>query len=234
MARFKTLRTRAPHRHDRGVASLLLLFAMTAFSFLGLATLMTPLADEPLGTSLTIMRGVQDESTNTRFVATPITVPGSWRAPGSSGKDTLELGVIVPDDGNVDNGASAARHDMTDSEIPGMTVCCESRTGACSERSSSPSEIAEWTPTADNARWMSLNLGSQAAADGKADVITATIAAAAAEISTDAAPIACQLEYRGSVIAKGVAHLRQQLRTDGVGLPTDKVEGTFDIAVRTN
>jgi hypothetical protein len=223
------------HRQDRGVASLLLLFAMSAFSVLGITALTTSLVDAPAGTSLPVMRGVHDESSLTRFVGAPVTVPESWRVDGGSGSYTFELGVLVPLNGNEDGGASAALHSMNASEVPGLSVCCESRSGACSQRNSGNGavEIVDWTPGADNARWMSFGLDSQPHSDAKADVITATIVAAAAEMKGDATPIACQLEYQGNVIAKGIAHLRQQPRADGLTLRTDKVEGTLDIAVRT-
>jgi hypothetical protein len=124
---------------------------------------------------------------------------------------------------------------MNASDVPGLSVCCESRSGACSQRTgeNGAMKIVDWTPATDDARWLSFDLDSQPDLNAKADVITATVVAAAAEMSGDATPIACQLEYQGNVIAKGLAHLRQQPRTDGLTLRSDKVEGTLHIAVRT-
>ena len=223
------------HRQDRGVASLLLLFAMSAFSVLGITAMTTTLMDAPAGTSLPVMRGVHDQSSLTRFVGSPVTVPEAWRADGGSGSHTFELGVLVPQDANEDGGASAAQHSMNASEVPGLSVCCESRSGACSQRRSEngAAQIVDWTPGTDNARWMSFGLDSGADANAKADVITATVLAAVAGTKGDATPIACQLEHQGNVIAKGIVHLRQQPRADGLTLRTDKVEGTLDLAVRT-
>jgi hypothetical protein len=208
---------------------------MSAFSILGITALTTTLVDAPAGTSLPVMRGVHDQSSLTRFVGFPVTVPESWRVDGGSGSSTFELGVLVPLNGNEDGGASTALHSMNASEVPGLSVCCESRSGACSQRNpeNGAKEIVDWTPGTDNARWLSFRVDSQPDSDAKADVITATVVAAAAAMRRDATPIACQLEYQGNVIARGIAHLRQQRRADGLTLRTDDVEGTLDIAVRT-
>ena len=219
--------------HQRGVASVLLLFAMSAFSVIGIATLAKYVGVQQSGSIFTLFRGVEDRST-TRFVA-PIVVPNSWRVQESGGTYAFQLPVLVPENGNEDTGSTAVWHSMSDSEVPGMAVCCESRAGICSNRNraNGVAEIVDWTPGSDDAQWLSLKLGSQPDADAKSDLITATVLAAAATANPDGTPIACQLEFKGTVIAKGMAHLRQVPRQDGLNLPTDTVEGSFDIAVRT-
>jgi hypothetical protein len=207
---------------------------MSVFSVLGVAALTTRFGEQPAGSSFIVMHGFQGRSAMTEFVGLPVIVPESWRVPGANGPHAFQLGVLVPDNGNDETGASGALHSMSENEVPGMAVCCESLVGACSHRKAADgvSEIAEWTPGSDDAQWLSLRLGSQPDSDGKTDLITATVLAAA-EASPSATPIVCQLEREGAIIAKGIAHLRQLPRQDGLNLLTDTVDGTFDIAVRT-
>ena len=220
----------AHSRSQRGVASVLLLFAMSAFSVLGVAALTTNVADSPSGETFRVLSGVPQDN-QTKFVA-PITVPESWRLNAREGNYSFQLPVIVPENGNDETGASAAWHTMTESEVPGMAVCCASEGAACQRRSATDgSEIADWTPGPNDARWLSLGLATRPDSTGKSDLITATIRSTAAADPGSTA-IVCQLEFQGSIVAKGTAFLRQVPRTQASDLPTDLIEGTLNLAVR--
>ena len=161
----------------------------------------------------------------------PITVPESWRLNAREGNYTFQLPVIVPENGNDETGAIAAWHTMTESEVPGMTVCCATEAGGCRQRSAAGTEIADWTPGPNDTRWLSLSLATRPESTGKSDLVTATI------LSTRTADagstgIVCQLEFQGSIVAKGIAFLRQVPRTQASDLRTDLIEGTLDLAVR--
>ena len=219
------------HAHSqRGVASVLLLFAMSAFSVLGVAALTTDVADSPSGKTFRVLSGVPQDN-QTKFVA-PITIPESWRLSAREGNYAFQLPVIVPENGNDETGASAAWHTMTESEVPGMTVCCATEGGGCQHRPAADgSEIPEWTPGSNDARWLSLRLATEPEPTGKSDLVTATILPT---LTADpgSTGIICQLEFQGSIVAKGTAFLRQLPRTQASDLRTDLIEGTLDLAVR--
>ena len=217
-------------RGQSGVASVLLLFAMSAFSVLGVAALTTNVADSPSGETFRVLSGVPQDS-QTKFVA-PITVPESWRLNAREGNYAFQLPVIVPENGNDETGASAAWHTMTESEVPGMTVCCATEAVGCKHRSAADgSEIADWTPGPNDARWLSLRLATEPESTGKSDLVTATILSPAA-VDQGPTAIVCQLEFKGSIVAKGTAFLRQVPRTQPSDLRTDLIEGTLNLAVR--
>ena len=220
-----------PSRSQRGVASVLLLFAMSAFSVLGVAALTTNVADSPSGETFRVLSGVPQDN-QTKFVA-PITVPESWRLNARAGNYAFQLPVIVPENGNDETGASAAWHTMTESEVPGMTVCCATEeSGGCKHRSAADgSQISDWTPSPNDARWLSLGLATEPEATGKSDLVTATILSAATA-DPGSTRIVCQLEFQGSIVAKGTAFLRQVSRTQPSELRTDLIEGTLSLAVR--
>ena len=215
----------------RGAAPLLLLFAMSSFSVLGIAALTTGMKDAPSGTTYGIVSGIRDGAL-TKLLA-PLVVPNEWRLQGGPGSYAFELPVLVPDNPTTEL-STGAWHAMSDSEVPGMSVCCESRAGVCSARHDGQGTppVADWTPGADDAQWLSVDLGNQPDLAKKTELVTATILATAREVDPDTTPLACQLEFQGAIIAKGFAHLRQVPRQDASGLPTDVVHGMMDIAVR--
>jgi len=229
----KPARFRCPD--DRGMASLFLLFAMSAFSVLSVAALSTTLGSAPDGKTFSIFRSIPQDSL-TKFVA-PMAVPNGWRTDGASGSFQFQLPVIVPETGTEETGATAAWHAMT--EVPGMSVCCEERPGVCSQRTAigGGAPVEDWTPGADDAQWLSFDLSSQsdtatAGADAvQGDIVIATVTSPARPI--DAPTMSCQLEFDGAVIAKGTAALQQAPRQDGSGLPTPTVSGAMTFAVRT-
>jgi hypothetical protein len=227
MPQFTTIPARP--RNDRGIASVLLLFAMSAFSVLGVAALTTNLADAPSGKTFRVLTGMEQDN-QTKFVA-PITVPDSWRLKAGDGVYAFQLPVIVPETGNEESGATAAWHTMTESEVPGLTVCCATRGDACRQRKAG-SEIADWTPSANDTRWLSLRLATRPDSAGKTDLITATILSAASNAEADTSTISCQLEFQDAIVAKGTAYLRQVPRQQVSAVPTDLVEGTLNLAVR--
>jgi hypothetical protein len=211
----------------------LLLFAMSAFSVLGIAAVTNRVGDAPAGTSYDILSGVR-EGDLTKFVA-PLVVPNTWRSEGGKGSYAFKLPVLVPDNASESSGSTASWHAMSDSEVPGMSVCCEAQPGVCSGRGAANGEatVTDWNPGADDARWVSVDLANQPDSSGKTDLVTATLLAASREAASDTTAVSCQLEFRGAIIAKGFAHLRNFARQDGSELPTDVVQGTMDIAVRT-
>jgi hypothetical protein len=217
---------------QQGVAPLLLLFAMSSFSVLGIAALTAGMTDAPSGTTYGIVSSVRDGGL-TKFLA-PLVVPNAWRLQGGNGSYAFHLPVLVPDNPESEL-STGAWHTMSDVEVPGMSVCCESHAGVCSTRhdGTGAAAIPDWMPGADDAHWVSLDLGNQPDSEKKTELITATILAAAREIDADTTPLACQLEFQGAIIAKGFAHLRQVTRQDATELPTDVVQGMIDIAVRT-
>jgi len=214
---------------ERGAAALLLLFAMSAFSVLGLAAFTSGVGAAHSGDVFNIFTGQRD-GTTTKFVA-PFVVPNAWRVEGANGSYSFDLPVMVPENGNEQSAATSAWHPMTDSEVPGVEVCCETTPGVCAQRKRTE-PVEDWTPDASNARQLSLKIASHADAKSNTDQVSATVLSAAEQPEPDATAVSCQLEFKGKVIAKGVAHLRQTPRQDGVDLPTDVVEGTFDIAAR--
>jgi hypothetical protein len=110
-------------------------------------------------------------------------------------------------------------------------VCCETTPGICAQRKRTE-PVADWTPGSNNALQLSLRIASHADAKSNTDQVSATVLTAAEQPAPDSSAVSCQLEFHGQVIAKGMAHLRQTPRQDGSDLPTDVVEGTFDIAAR--
>jgi hypothetical protein len=116
--------------NQRGAAPLLLLFAMSGFSVLGVAAITTHVTEAPPGVG--ILHGVEDQNL-TIFVA-PLVVPNAWRLEGGDGAYAFELPVLVPEHGNHETGSSAAWHEMRETSVPGMTVCCEARPGVCAQR----------------------------------------------------------------------------------------------------
>ena len=224
--------TSRDRRGERGAAIVLLLFAMSAFSVLATAALTTKMREAPSGSVYGILSGVRDGDT-TKFVA-PLVVPNDWRVEGSNGSYVFELPVLVPEASSENSGASAAWHTMGESEVPGMTVCCESTAGVCQTRKRQEGEpaIADWTPGADDAEWLSFDLGHQSESSGKTDLVTATLLQAARQ-SAAGTPLVCQMEFKGAIVAKAVTHVAQVHRQEASELPTDPVEGTMDIAIRT-
>jgi hypothetical protein len=220
-------------RSEKGVAPVLLLFAMSAFSVVGIAALTNGFNETAPGTTYDILSGVRDGDL-TKFIA-PLVVPNTWRPDGGKGSYAFKLPVLVPDTANGPSGSTAAWHAMTDSEVPGMSVCCEGQDGVCHGRGSANGEapVQDWKPGPDDARWFSVDLGNEPDSAQKTDLVTATLLPAAREASADTTAVSCQLEFRGTVVAKGFAHLKNSLREDGSELPKDVVQGTMDIAVRT-
>jgi len=220
-------------RGERGAAVVLLLFAMSAFSVLATAALTTnTMREAPSGSVYGIASGVRDGE-RTKFVA-PLVVPNEWRLQGGNGSYAFELPVLVPEQSSENSGATAAWHTMSDLEVPGMTVCCESSARVCAARKQENGvAVADWTPTADDAQWLSFELGHQPDASGKSDLVTATLRAAAAQADAEGTALACQFEFQGNIVAKGYARLRAVPQQSGAELPADAVEGTMDVAVRT-
>ena len=93
------------HR-ERGIAVILLLFAMSAFAVLGVAALTTGLGSAPEGRAFSIFETVSRE-TLTHFIA-PLVVPNIWRAEGDQGSYQFQLPVVVPETGSHENGATSA------------------------------------------------------------------------------------------------------------------------------
>ena len=222
----------AGHRNDeRGIASVLLLFALSAFSVLGVAGLTTALGTAPEGQTFNIFRSIPQDAL-TRFAA-DMEVPSAWRAGGAGGSFRFQLPVLVPEMAGEERGASSAWHAMT--EVPGLSVCCESQAGVCRQRTVGGGEpvIADWTPGTDDVLWMSFELASRrdTSATDNGDTVTATVSQeAAGQAPAGSSAVACQLEFKGMVIAKGAAQLAQVAKADGSGLGT---AGTMRLAVRT-
>jgi hypothetical protein len=215
---------------ERGVAPVLLLFAMSAFSVLSVASLTTPLGSAPAGQTFGILKAMPEEAL-TKYVA-QLVVPRDWREAGQSGTLRFQLPVLVPDNGGTDIGSSAAWHTMT--EVPGLAVCCEARPGVCARRTEGTSApaIIDWTPRTDDTLAMSFDLASRPddSTPAAADLVTATKRTAEAAAIADGTTVACQLEFDGQVIAKGIAHLQQTSRS---GTTTQSVAGTLHLQVKT-
>ena len=216
---------------ERGIVAILLLFALSAFSVLGVAGLSTALGSAPEGQTFNIFRSIPQDSL-TRFAA-DMAVPNAWRSAGASGSFQFQLPVLVPEMAGEERGASAAYHAMN--EVPGLSICCESQAGVCGQRNagSGGPAIAGWTPGTDDALWMSFELASRrdTSATDNGDTVTATVSqAAASQAPAGSSAVACQLEFKGVVIAKGAAQLAQVAKADGSGLGT---AGTMRLAVRT-
>ena len=114
----------APIGHrERGIAAILLLFAMSAFAVLGVAALTTGLGSAPEGRG-----GVETVSreTLTHFIA-PLVVPNTWRAKGNQGSYEFQLPVVVPKRVAMRTARRPHRHELA--EVEGMAVCCEGRAG---------------------------------------------------------------------------------------------------------
>jgi hypothetical protein len=222
-------------RQESGVASLLLLFSMSAFTVLGVGELSTSLGSAPAGKTFSLFRAMPHEAL-LKFVA-PMVVPNDWRTEGAQGSYQFQLPVLVPQTGSEESGSTSAWHTM--SEVPGMAVCCESRAGICNARNVpvGGAPISDWTPGTDDAMRLSFDLSSRPdaqVADAPAgDTVTATVTATASAPPTDATALACQLEWDGAVIAKGTAFLRQVPRDGGNGVTSSSVEGTMTLAVKT-
>jgi hypothetical protein len=211
-----------PHVNERGVAALLILFAMSAFSVLAVGALTTALGSASAGQTFSIFRSVS-EDVLTKYVADMV-VPNDWRIEGESGSYRFQLPVLVPENGEEDMGAPAAWHPIA--EVPTLAVCCEARPGVCNERGAATGEtVQDWAPGTDDALWLAFELSSQAdpnATDG-GSIVTARVSPATA---VDGASVTCQLEFDGSVIAKGSAQLQRQAGSAQVG-------GTMRFAVKT-
>ena len=222
------------HR-ERGVASLVLLFSMSAFAVLGIGALSTSLGSAPAGKTFSLFRAIPQDAL-LKFVA-PMVVPNDWRTEGAQGSYQFQLPVLVPETGSEEAGSTSAWHAM--SEVPGMAVCCESRAGICNARlvPAGGAPISDWTPGADDALRLSFDLASQPDANtsdaNTGDLVTATVTATPSAPPENATTLACQLEWDGAVIAKGTAHLRQVPRDGGNSVASSSVEGTMTLAVKT-
>jgi hypothetical protein len=205
---------------------------MSAFSVLGLAAFTSGVGEAHSGDVFNIFTGKRD-GTTTKFVA-PFVVPNAWRVEGANGSYSFDLPVMVPENGNEETAATAAWHSMTESEVPGIDVCCATTPGVCAQRKRTDATFEDWAPSADDALQLSLNVATHSDLTSNTDQVSATVIAAGEQPASDASAVWCQLEFHGKVIAKGVAHLRQTPRQDGSDLPTDIVEGTFDIAARAD
>jgi hypothetical protein len=209
------------------------MFAMSAFSVLATAALTTTMREAPSGSDYGILSAVRDGD-RTKFVAS-LVVPNSWRLEAGNGSYAFELPVLVPEQSADKTGVTGAWHTMSESEVPGMTVCCESRIGVCQTRNRPEGEpaVADWTPSADDAAWLSFDLRHQSASSGRSDLVSATLLNAAREAAAGGTPLACQMEFKGSIVAKAFARLGQVRRQEASELPTDPVEGTMDVVIRT-
>jgi hypothetical protein len=229
------MQVRRPRAGERGIAAVLLLFAMSAFSVMSVAALTTGIGSAPAGKTFGIFRTLPHDSL-TKYVADMV-VPNDWRTQGADGSYQFQLPVLVPETAGEENGASAAWHAMTD--VPGLEVCCESKAGVCAERKviSSGVSIADWNPSVDDASWMSFDLTSRpdapAGEPAIGELVIATVSASSESVPADVVPMSCQLEFDDVVVAKGTAHLRQVPREDGSGFTAEIVAGSMTLAVRT-
>src|SRR5688572_23411271 len=107
---------------ERGIASVLILFALCAFSVLGVSAVTTSLADVPPGTTYDIFRHVV-RAAETEYFAR-MWLPTAWRSPGSSGSTEFQFHVPVPDDASVDKGSAPAAWTASTEFASGMAVCC--------------------------------------------------------------------------------------------------------------
>ena len=222
-----TPRPSTRHHSERGIAALLILFAMSAFSVLAVAALTTALGAAPEGRTFSIFRSLSEDAL-TKYVSEMV-IPNDWRVEGTAGSFQFQLPVLVPENGGEDIGAPAAWHPIA--EVPSLAVCCEARPGVCSGRAEASGDraLADWTPGTNDALWMAFELSSRrdpASADN-GSIVTARVSPSAA---VDEAAVTCQLEFDGAVIAKGSAQLQQQPRADGSG---SDVSGTLRFAVKT-
>jgi hypothetical protein len=217
---------------QRGIASILLLFAMSAFAVLSIGALSTNLGSAAAGQTFSLFRSMPEDAM-LKFVA-PLVVPNDWRTENAHGSYQFTLPVIVPETGSEERGTTSSWHVMN--EIPGMALCCESRSGACNERhlALGAPPIADWTPGTDDTLRLAFDLASTpdtAAQESKGDVVTATVTSGTPVAEGSA--VACQLEWDGAVIAKGTAVLRQIAR-DGADIASSKaVAGSMAIQVKT-
>jgi hypothetical protein len=225
-------KTRSSLYGDAGIATILLLFAISAFAVLTIGALSTSLGSAVAGQTFRVFRSMPREAM-LEFVA-PLVVPNDWRSENAKGSYRFTLPVIVPETGGEDSGSTAAWHAIE--EIPGVAVCCESRGGACSQRlaPSGGAPIADWIPGADDALRLSFDLAttpdaSTATSDG--DVVTATVTSGTA--AAEGTAVACQLEWDGAVIAKGTAVLRQVDRDGADAASSKAVAGSMTIQVKT-
>jgi hypothetical protein len=216
---------------ERGIVTALLLFAMCAFAVLSIAALSTAMGSAPVGQSYGIFRSIEQDAL-TKFIATFV-VPNNWKVADEKGVFQFQLPVIVPEGDSDDASSSAAWHTMT--EVPGMAVCCEGRDGICRNRKQEGggAPIADWTPAADDAMWLSFDMASQPDPDTKplGELVTATVTQSP-DAAADGVPVACQLEFNNKVIAKATAVLRQVPRQPDSGLSTPVVAGAITLAVR--
>ena len=213
----------------RGAAPLLLLFAMSAFSSMALTALTSHLLDAQPGHTFRLLNAIEDQNL-TKFVA-PLAVPNAWRPKGGDGTYAFELSVLVPEHDEI--SSSVAWHEMGEAGVLGMTVCCEASPGVCAQRKGADTAPNDnWQPTADDARFLSLRLGSQSRENGEGDLVSATVLSSDERPAAGATAITCQLEHHGEIVARGVADLHQVAREGRSSLPTDTVDGTFVIAVK--
>lgn len=220
--------------NERGAAPVLLLFALSAFSALGVAALTNDLGHGRSNETFTMLAALPQDNL-TKFL-TRIVVPESWRREGGTGSYTFDLPVLVPSDSTMDTNAPAAWHVVNDSHVPGMTVCCETRPGTCSQRHvpEGASQVIDWTPGIGDARWSSFQLESHPDTAGQQDLVSATVIATTSDGPEDGSTaVHCQFEFRNTVVAKGIAYLRQAPRQQYSDVPSDLVHGTFHVAVRT-
>ena len=219
----------ARSRSQRGVASVLLLFALSAFSVLGVATLTTNVADSPSGETFHVLMSGDLQDNQTRLV-TPITVPESWRLNAREGNYTFQLPVIVPENGNDETGATAAWHTMTESEVPGMTVCCATRgrrLPAAFGRRERDCRLD--TRSANESRWLSLRLATKRCRHGTLDLVTATILSTGIVDQESSPPSSASSSSRGPSWRRARRSLSQVPRTQPSDLRTDLIEGTLNL-----
>ena len=77
--------------NDRGIAAIILLFAMSAFSVLSIGALTTALGSAPAGRNFSIFRTIPQDAF-IKFVA-PMVVPNDWRTQGQAGSFQFQLPV---------------------------------------------------------------------------------------------------------------------------------------------
>src|ERR1700752_388660 len=137
---------------ERGIAALLLLFAMSAFSVLAVGALTTALGSAREGQTFSLFRSVA-EDVLTKYVAEMV-VPNDWRTEGEAGSYQFQLPILVPENGGEDTGQPGAWPPIA--EVPAPAVCCETRAGVCNGRGELSGEprVTDWTPGTDDALWL--------------------------------------------------------------------------------
>ena len=140
---------------------------------LGLAAFTSGVGAAHTGDVFNIFTGQRD-GTMTKFVA-PFVVPNAWRIEGANGAYSFDLPVMVPENGNEETAATAAWHPMTQSEVPGVEVCCETTPGVCAQRKRNDATFEDWVPSADNALQLSLRVATQSDIKSNTDQVSATV-----------------------------------------------------------